>query len=77
MLGAVFSDVQVVNLPCTITVTDPAPIIAHMKSYRAWADQHAVPFDEIQRAQELVTAAIQEDGYFEISCLGGLLVCQR
>ncbi|MEU1375989.1 class I SAM-dependent methyltransferase [Streptomyces triculaminicus] len=78
VLGAVFSDVQVVNLPGTITVTDPAPIIAHMKSYQAWADQHTVPFDEtIQRAQELVTAAIQEDGYFEISCLGGLLVCQR
>ncbi|MEV4505575.1 class I SAM-dependent methyltransferase [Streptomyces klenkii] len=78
LLGAVFSDVQVVNLPGTISVTDPAPVIAHMKSYRAWADQHAVPFDEtIRRAQALVTAAIQQNGHFEISCLGGLLYCRR
>ncbi|MGW2601761.1 class I SAM-dependent methyltransferase [Streptomyces klenkii] len=78
LLGAVFSDVQVISLPGTITVTDPAPVIAHMKSYRAWADQHAVPFDEtIQRARSLAASAIQQDGHFEISCLGGLILCRR
>ncbi|MGW1194589.1 class I SAM-dependent methyltransferase [Streptomyces sp. NPDC002536] len=78
LLGAAFSTVRVVELPGTIAVTDPAPVVAHMASYRAWADQHEVPFDEtIQRAERIVSQHIEEKGRFEITCLGGLLICRR
>ncbi|WP_414166933.1 class I SAM-dependent methyltransferase [Streptoverticillium reticulum] len=78
VLGAAFSAVRVVELPGTIAVTDPAPVVAHMASYRAWADQYEVPFDEtIQRAERIVSQQIEEQGRFEITCLGGLLICRR
>ncbi|MET7934648.1 hypothetical protein [Streptomyces sp. NPDC005322] len=48
---------ETVELPGTITVHDPEPVIAHMASYREWVDQHDMPF--------------------EITCLGGILVCRR
>ncbi|AXE77555.1 class I SAM-dependent methyltransferase [Streptomyces atratus] len=72
-----FSRVEVVELPGTITVHDPAPVIAHMASYRAWADQHDVPFHAtIDRAHALVTDHIARHGAYEITCLGGILVCR-
>ncbi|WP_372408905.1 class I SAM-dependent methyltransferase [Streptomyces luteireticuli] len=78
LLGAVFGTVGVLELPGTITVTDPAPVIAHMASYQAWADRCGVPFDAmIQRAEEIVSQRIEKQGRFEITCLGGLLVCRR
>ncbi|MCC3772832.1 class I SAM-dependent methyltransferase [Streptomyces sp. UNOC14_S4] len=78
LLGAAFGTVRMLELPGTITVTDPAPVIAHMASYRAWADQCGVPFDAmIQRAEEIVSQQIEKHGRFEITCLGGLLVCRR
>ncbi|MFF4407770.1 class I SAM-dependent methyltransferase [Streptomyces sp. NPDC001404] len=78
LLGTVFGAVRVVALPGTITVTDPAPVVAHLASYRAWADQHEVPFDEtIRRAEQIVSQQIAKQGRFEIVCLGGLLICRR
>lgn len=78
LLGDTFGTVHVVELPGTITVTDPAPVVAHMASYRAWADQHEVPFDEtIRRAEQIVAQHIEKDGRFEITCLSGLLICRR
>ncbi|WP_053914573.1 class I SAM-dependent methyltransferase [Streptomyces sp. SCSIO 75703] len=77
-LGAEFGRVEVVELPGTITVHDPEPVIAHMASYRAWADQHEVPFDAtIDRARTLVADHIDRHGAYEITCLGGLLICRR
>lgn len=77
-LGEEFSRVEVVELPGTITVHDPEPVIAHMASYRAWADQHEVPFDAtIDRARTLVADHIVRYGAYEITCLGGILVCRR
>jgi SAM-dependent methyltransferase len=77
-LGEEFSRVEVVELPGTITVRDPEPVIAHMASYRAWADQHDVPFDTtIDRARTLVTNHVARHGAYEITCLGGILVCRR
>ncbi len=77
-LGEEFSRVEVVELPGTITVHDPEPVIAHMASYRAWADQHEVPFDAtIDRARMLVADHIDRHGAYEITCLGGLLICRR
>ncbi|MGA4844630.1 class I SAM-dependent methyltransferase [Streptomyces sp. G45] len=78
MLGAVFSKVETIPLLGTIAVTTPDPVIAHMASYRAWASQHEVPFDEtIARAHTIVTDHIARHGAFTITCLGGILVCSR
>ncbi|MCX4393994.1 methyltransferase domain-containing protein [Streptomyces sp. NBC_00053] len=77
-LGEEFGRVEVVELPGTITVRDPEPVIAHMASYRAWSDQHDVPFDAtIDRARVLVADHIVRYGAYEITCLGGILVCRR
>ncbi|MFI8433212.1 class I SAM-dependent methyltransferase [Streptomyces sp. NPDC079020] len=76
--GEEFSRVEVVELPGTITVPVPDTVIAHMTSYRAWADQHDVPFDAtIDRARTLVADHIARHGAYEITCLGGILVCSR
>ncbi|MFE1959490.1 class I SAM-dependent methyltransferase [Streptomyces sp. NPDC059479] len=77
-LGEEFGRVEVVELPGTITVRDPEPAIAHLASYRAWADQHDVPFDAtVDRARSILVDHITRHGTFEITCLGGILVCHR
>lgn len=77
-LGEEFNRLETVELPGTITVHDPEPVIAHMASYRAWADQHDVPFDAtIERARAIVFDHITRHGAFEINCKGGILVCRR
>ncbi|MGX1885433.1 hypothetical protein [Streptomyces sp. NPDC055287] len=75
LLGMAFSDIRVLELPGVIELTDPAPIVAHLASYEAWAEQLGVPFIEIiQRAEELAARTIQDQGAFHITCLGGILV---
>ncbi|MBL1095786.1 class I SAM-dependent methyltransferase [Streptomyces coffeae] len=77
-LGEEFGHVETIELPGTITVRDPAPVIAHMASYRAWADQHDVPFDAtVERARAILVDRIARHGAFEIHCKGGILVCRR
>ncbi|MDH6112569.1 SAM-dependent methyltransferase [Kitasatospora sp. MAP12-15] len=76
-LGVAFRDVRIRELPGTIKVTDPAPVVAHLASYEAWAEQCGVPFHEtVTRVREIVTAVIEAEGSFKISCLGGMLVCR-
>ncbi|MFI1307113.1 class I SAM-dependent methyltransferase [Streptomyces sioyaensis] len=76
LLAAEFGKVETIELPGTIAVRSPEPVIAHMASYRAWAGQHAVPFEEtVERAREIVSEHIERKGAFEIGCLGGMLVC--
>ncbi|WP_405777839.1 hypothetical protein [Streptomyces sp. NBC_01538] len=49
-----------------------------MASYRAWADQHDVPFEAtIERAHAILVDHIAQHGAFEVTCLGGILVCHR
>ncbi|MEU6554562.1 class I SAM-dependent methyltransferase [Streptomyces sp. NPDC046915] len=77
-LGEEFGRVETIRLPGTITVHDPEPVIAHMASYRAWADQHDVPFEAtVERARVILLEHIARHGAFEITCLGGILVCRR
>ncbi|MDI3389449.1 methyltransferase domain-containing protein [Streptomyces sp. B-S-A8] len=77
-LGEQFGRVETTELPGTITVTDPEPVVAHMASYQAWADQHDVPFEAtIERAHTILEEHIARRGAFEIHCLGGILVCCR
>ncbi|MFJ7274840.1 class I SAM-dependent methyltransferase [Kitasatospora sp. NPDC098663] len=76
-LGTAFKDIRVRQLPGTIEINDPAPIVAHLASYEAWADQCGVPFHEtVNRAAEIVAATIATEGLFKITCLGGFLVCR-
>ncbi|MFJ7237914.1 class I SAM-dependent methyltransferase [Streptomyces olivaceus] len=78
LLGAEFGRVETMELPGTITVREPEPVVAHMASYRAWADQHDVPFEAtIERARTILAAHIARHGTFEITCRGGILVCRR
>ena len=73
-----FGRVETVELPGTIMVHDPEPVVAHMASYRAWADQHDVPFEAtIERARAILADHIAQYGAFEVTCLGGILICRR
>lgn len=48
-----------------------------MASYQAWADQHDVPFeDTVDRARALLVDHLARHGSFQITCLGGVLVCR-
>jgi len=70
-------DVEVLELPGTITVTEPDPVIAHLASYRTWADSIGVPFDlTLRQASRMVDNTIERDGQFRITCRGGILVGQ-
>jgi SAM-dependent methyltransferase len=72
-----FGRVETIELPGTITVRDPEPVIAHMASYQAWADQHDVPFEEtIGRARAILAERIAQQGAFGIDCRAGILVCR-
>ncbi len=69
LLGAAFSDVHVIELPGAIETPDPGPVVAHLASYEAWADQLGVPFrPTLVRAEELVTQEIAKHGTFRITC---------
>ncbi len=60
-----------------IEVTDVGPVIAHLASCEAWAEQMGVPFKEtIERAHQRVDEAIRAEGAFPVTCLGGILVCR-
>lgn len=45
LLVLYFANVEVLEMPGVITVEEPEPVIAHLGSYRTWADQFGVPFD--------------------------------
>ncbi len=73
-----FSRIRTVQLPGVISVTHPEPIVAHLASYRAWADHLGVPFqDTLRRAERIVADTIGADGAFTIQCLGGILIARR
>ncbi|MFI8101335.1 class I SAM-dependent methyltransferase [Streptomyces sp. NPDC086023] len=77
ILATAFEDVRTIPLPGVIEVTDPTPVVAHLSSYEAWADQMGVPFKEtVERARERVEETIQAEGAFGVTCLGGILVCR-
>ncbi|WP_171164099.1 class I SAM-dependent methyltransferase [Streptomyces sp. I05A-00742] len=77
LLGAVFSRIELLELPGIITVHKPDPVIAHMESYRAWADQREVPFQEtIGHTRAILSAHLDRHGSFDITSLGGLLICR-
>ncbi|MEU5161847.1 class I SAM-dependent methyltransferase [Streptomyces sp. NPDC020875] len=77
-LRPVFPEIETIGLPGTISLTDPAPVVAHLRSYRAWADRYDVPFDAaVDRARELVAEHIRRHGAFTVTTHSGILVCRR
>jgi SAM-dependent methyltransferase len=75
-LGRYFHEVQVIELPGTITVHNAEPVVAHLGSYRAWAHQAGVPFEPtLHRIRQRLNTAINRHGWFDITCLGGVIVC--
>jgi hypothetical protein len=52
-------------------------MIAHLASYRTWADSAGVPFDAtLGSARVLLNRLIDRDGRFTIIGRGGVLVCR-
>jgi len=77
ILGRHFAHVDLIELPGTITVTIPEPVLAHLGSYRSWVADTEVPFDEtLQRTHERLTDHIQTHGAFHINCRSGILICR-
>ncbi|GLY69713.1 class I SAM-dependent methyltransferase [Amycolatopsis taiwanensis] len=77
ILRPYFAEVQVLELPGTITVRQPDPVIAHLASYRTWAETTGVPFDAtLDRARRLLHDLIDRDGEYRINCRGGVLLCR-
>ncbi|MEV7783280.1 class I SAM-dependent methyltransferase [Kitasatospora sp. NPDC088351] len=75
-LGEAFKKIRVRELPGLIEVANPDPVIAHLASYEAWAEQCCVPFNEtVKRAHEIVASIIAAEGSFKITCRGGVLTC--
>ncbi|MFD0772952.1 class I SAM-dependent methyltransferase [Streptomonospora algeriensis] len=69
-----FAEVTVQELAGSITVEDPAPVVEHLGSYRVWAAQTGVPFDEtVHRARERLDAAIASAGAFTITTRQGII----
>lgn len=78
LLRAEFRQVETLALPGVVTVHDPAPIVAYLTSYRAWADQYESPFEAtVERARTIVADHIARIGSFRVTCRAGLLVCRR
>ncbi|MFJ5230696.1 class I SAM-dependent methyltransferase [Kitasatospora sp. NPDC088391] len=76
-LSKEFGAIRLRELPGVIEVTDPDPIIAHLASYEAWAEQCCVPFNEtVSRAHDIVASTIETEGSFKITCRGGILTCR-
>ncbi|WP_424187617.1 class I SAM-dependent methyltransferase [Actinokineospora sp. G85] len=69
-----FDSVRTHELPGVIIVDRPDPVIAHLASYRAWADDVGVPFDEtLDRAHHRLVRELERHGAFRITCRGGIL----
>jgi len=78
ILGPVFGEVRTIPLAGVIEVTTADPVVAHLASYEAWADEMGVPFREtVERARERVEEVIGAEGAFRVRCLGGVLVCRE
>ncbi|MFD0772539.1 class I SAM-dependent methyltransferase [Streptomonospora algeriensis] len=72
-----FADISVHELTGHITVETPEPVLDHLGSYRTWAAQAGVPFDEtLHRARERLEETITAVGAFTITTRQGLIHAQ-
>ncbi|MFI9485365.1 class I SAM-dependent methyltransferase [Promicromonospora sp. NPDC052451] len=72
-----FGSVETYELPGTIRVTSPDPVINHLASYESFARKSGVPFHRTVRAAEsLLQEHLDQHGEFTISCLSGIIECR-
>ncbi|NLT53185.1 MAG: class I SAM-dependent methyltransferase [Actinomycetales bacterium] len=70
-----FEDVETIDLVGTIEVPTPGPIIAHLASYQAWAEQTGVPFQAIiDRTAHRAADHIDKHGGYAITSHAGIVV---
>ncbi|GAA4921835.1 methyltransferase family protein [Stackebrandtia albiflava] len=73
-----FTDIHTHHLRGTIEVTSPEPVLAHLASYRSFAEDTKVPFEQtVSAAERLLTSRIRRDGFFRITCHNGIVVATR
>lgn len=76
-LGAHFDEVSVLDLDGVIEVDAPEPVMAHYASYRAWAHQAGVPFEQgLDQVQALLGARLEE-GPLRITTRQGVVLARR
>lgn len=76
VLGRYFAIDRAVELPGKIVVRDPQVLVAYFESYRAWAGESGVPFNEtIERVAHRAEDAISNSGGLNITCRSGILIC--
>lgn len=76
-LGESFRKVRTTELPSTISLRKAEPVVTYLASYRAWANDRSLPFDEtLDRARSIVQTHIDQHGSFDITCLSGILTCE-
>lgn len=75
-LAAHFNEVRVLDLEGVIEVSDLEPVLDHYASYRAWAHQAGVPFEQALEQVESVLHARLEEGPLRITTRQGLLVAR-
>ncbi len=71
-----FEDVVVRELPGTITVTTPEPVIAHLASYETFAPDLSFRAT-VRAARDIVAAQIADNGTFTISCRSGIITARK
>lgn len=76
-IAAHFDDVTVVELRGVIEVESPAPVLAHFASYRSWADQAGVPFEDTLDQVGVALSKHLSAGPFRITTQQGLVVAHR
>jgi SAM-dependent methyltransferase len=78
ILLRVFDDVTIRDLPGTITVTTPDPVMAHLSSYESFAAITEAPFPAtVDAARDILAAHIADKGAFKISCRSGIITARR
>ncbi|WP_197024268.1 class I SAM-dependent methyltransferase [Nocardiopsis sp. CNT312] len=75
--GAHFARVRVEELSGVIEVDTPEPVLAHLGSYRAWADQAGVPFEAaLEQAARDLEERLRR-GPFTVTTRQGLVIADR
>ena len=73
-----FTDLELIDLGGVIEIPEPRPVVAHLASYRAWADQMGVPFAAvIDQAARRLAEHLDRYGTFTITSRVGMVMGKR
>lgn len=74
-LARSFAQVETMELCGVIRVPTPEPVVAHLASYRAWAERTGVPFEAtLDRTAAILSAHIERHGSFTVTSRAGIVV---